>query len=212
MKTPTINLSKPVEIFESFKNDTPWYLKILTGFILGVIITAGVGYVVMTPSQPVAAAAPDQAEEVALQPTPTWTPVPTSTPAPPVPTPTPAPVYVIWSDQAEAVNMRDEPSGNVISAVANGQSVVVANEVEKSGGYTWVRVAVGNKEGWMANFLIWEMEGNYQLLAGAKDYYEAQNGAYVGTLPKGTPYKIISEEEGWAQILLPDEQVVWVEK
>ena len=207
----TLNLRKFVEFFDYFREETAWYLKIGVGVVLGVILASGL-WILFKPEAPPAQAAVVPPTVTPTQvPTPTWTPVPTQTPLPTSPTPFPV-VHLVWSKQAEKVNLRDAPAGYVTSAVANGQSVVVSNEVEKSGGYTWIKVAFGDKEGWMADFLIWEMEGKYQLLESARDYYDAQNGAYAGSLPKGTAYKILSEEEGWTQILLPDEQAVWVEK
>ena len=210
----TINLSKLTDLFKYFKDDTPWYMKMIVGFILGTIVTAGVGYAILTPSQPTAAAVPAQTEVAASQPTPTWTPVPTATFAPtrtPAPTPTPSPVYVIWSAQAEAVNMRDEPAGNVVAVVANGEVVTLFNEIEESGGYTWVKVDHAGQSGWIANILIWEMEGGYRLLDATQDYYDTPDGAYKGTLPKSTPYQLLATDEGWIEIELPDGERGWIE-
>ena len=213
----TVNLCWLVALFDDFKDRTPWYVKVLFGLILGVILTSGILYAFFTPaSQPAVAAGPTTALPTS-QPTSTWAPKPTQTPPPTVASPTPMPtsvpvVNLVWADQASAVNLRDAPSGNVIKAVDNGSVVTLLEDVEESGGYIWIKVEVDGQKGWMADFLIWEVEGVYHLLEEARDYYQSSDGAQVGMLPKGTPYKTISEEEGWVQILLPDEQVVWIEK
>ena len=208
----TINLNWLVNLFNDFKNDTPWYLKVLVGFILGVILVSSLFYAFFAPgTQPAVAAVPSTAVATSL-PTPTWTPVPTATLLPSqTPTPTPKTVYVIWSTQSEMVNMRDEPAGNVVSAIANGEVVEPLNEIEESGGYTWVKVIYGDKEGWIANFLIWEAKEGYYLLDATQDYYETRDGVYKGTLSKGTLYQMISTDEGWIEIELPDGERGWIE-
>jgi len=209
----TINLNWLVNLFSDFKNDTPWYLKVLVGFILGVILVSSLFYAFFAPgTQPAVAAVPSTAVATSL-PTPTWTPVPTATLLPTqTPTPTPETVYVIWSEQAEMVNMRDEPAGNVVATVANGEVVEPLNEIIESGGYTWVKVEVDGQIGWIANFLIWEIEGDYyQIMSETQDYYDSKGGTYKGTLMKGTPYQLLATDEGWIEIELPDGERGWIE-
>lgn len=153
----TINLRKFIDFFDYFREETAWYLKIGVGVVLGVILASGLWLFFKPEDPPAQAAIAPPTATPTRAPTPTWTPVPTqtplSTPLPSSPTPLPV-VHLIWSAQAEKVKMRDAPAGYVIATVANGQSVVPSGEVEEGGGYTWVKVAYGDKEGWMADFLI----------------------------------------------------------
>lgn len=106
--------------------------------------------------------------------------------------------------------MRDEPAGDVVSAVANGEVVTPFNEVEEAGGYIWVKVEYDGQEGWIANFLVWEMEEGYYKTEAEQDYYETRDGVYKGTLPNGTPYQMLATDEGWIEIELPDGETGWI--
>ncbi len=82
-------------------------------------------------------------------PTPTEMP-PTPTEVPP--TPTPATVTVAIVTAAQAVNVRAEPNGNVISVAQPGQEMLVIGQNEDE---SWVNLRFADgTEGWIAAFLL----------------------------------------------------------
>jgi hypothetical protein len=213
----TINLRRIVELFEYFKDRTAWYWKVILGGILGVMLSSGVMAAWAASAGPAPLPAAELVTETAATqapPTPTWTRVPTETPRPtrtPAPTATPETVYVVWSAYAEKVNLREEPAGRILKGIANGSVVHPQGGVREEGGYTWIEVSHRRQLGWMADVLVWEMVGGYEVLEEGADYYQAPGGTVLGTLPGGTPYRVLAEEEGWREIALPDGRRVWVE-
>ncbi|RLD05727.1 MAG: hypothetical protein DRI56_08980 [Chloroflexota bacterium] len=203
----TVNLSKIRQYLEEAK----WFVVLAIGVFIGVVIVTVVVVSVSTgsafASEPTSTPLPTALPT--LLPTATTLPSPTPTQAP-SPTPTPETVYVIWSAHAEKVNMREEPAGYILAAVANGVAVNPLNEIVESNGYTWVKVEVEDRTGWIANLLIWEAVEGYRTLDGTRDCYSAKEGPYRDTLFNGTPYLLLATDEKWMRVQLLDEKTCWL--
>ena len=205
----TLNLSK----FRQYVEKAPWYLIYGAGCFAGIVLVVG-AVLVGGAARNVLASDPTPTTLPTATASPTATALPSPTPTllvpSPTPSPTPEPVYLIWSAHAEKVNLRDDPAGPILAAVANGTVVNPRNEVVESNGYTWVKVEVDEETGWIADFLIWEAEDEYRVLNGARACYAAREGAYKAALFKGTPYRLVATEERWMRIQLLDGEACWL--
>jgi hypothetical protein len=131
---------------------------------------------------------------------------------------------VIWSKEAPAANLREEPSGHILAPLPNGVQVrLLDSRIEKNGLF-WQKVVAyfpnSNPSGWVAEELIL----NADLLPGDHPAaIQAESGAYlraepggrlVAFLSKGTLLESMETVDlgavRWVHIRVPDGSEGWV--
>ena len=128
----------------------------------GVVIGAQVGI-----PTPIPSATPTFTATFTVTPTPippTSTPTPTATPIPPTatstptktPTPTATPMFAyVDAGESGGAFVRDEPAGEIIGLVANGDIVQVLPESDEVDGKIWLHIITpAGYDGWMLETLL----------------------------------------------------------